>query len=262
MSLEQAVENPLRVVEALGRGELGASYIEPVLIVSGLIAGLSAVAWKGRGIDRQRYVEAWVRFAPQRVKVSVPLLCRALRKKGRVSEALQIEQRRPQMFGGGNHARVVTGDEVDDEEDELRRVCPTLTMEDLRLHSYPTVYYEQVRCGLVHEYGVGDHATDMPDTRRQDVGVSYANYSTLLPEQPKNLEEFPALARKRKIYFHIPWLIDLVRTIAANADRAMNQGPIERPASWWLPTTQKKEARVSSSSACLVIVPISGVCPA
>ncbi len=250
MPLKSFVENPLRVAEALGRGELGASYREPALLISGLLSSLAAFVWPGENIDRKRFTEAWVRFAPQHVKISVPLLRRTLRTSNRVPEAVTIEKTTPDMFGAGYSARVLLADDVDSDEAELQKISPTVEAPLLRAHSYPVVFYEQVRCELVHEYEMGEHAVDFPQTIKESAGISYANYSKLLPEtdRPRRLEDWPPLARTRRIYFPIGWLAQLVRTIAANADRELAQGPIAQPAAWWAPSVKRSKPQPPAPS--------------
>jgi hypothetical protein len=116
-------------------------------------------------MDRKRFVEAWLRFGgPAALKVSVPLLRLSLRTNGRLDEAQLLERERPGMFGGGYSARVLTGDDVDATEDEVRSWCSTIDRDTLRAHSYPVLFYEQVRSMLVHEYELSGSATTHPMT--------------------------------------------------------------------------------------------------
>jgi hypothetical protein len=201
-----------------------------------LISAVASFVWPGTAIDRKRFVEAWVRFAdPSTVKVSVPLLRLALRADGRANEAQTLEGMRHQMFGPGYDARVLTGEDVDADEAELRRACPTIDSEMLRAHSYPVLFYEQVRSKLVHEYELDGSATAHPMTMRK-AGVSYANRMVSLPGVALD-----KVHHDRRIHFEIGWLIELARTIARSADLALAAGAVQRPKAWWLDDLPSKE---------------------
>jgi len=150
MGLERFVERPLRVAAAVNEGACGGSYAEACTLISGLISSVSSFVWPGRGMDRKRFVEAWVSFGgAAALKVSVPLLRRALRMDGRLDEAQLLERARAGMFGAGYSARVLTGDDVDATEDEVRSWCSTIDRDTIRAHAYPVLFYEQVRSMLV-----------------------------------------------------------------------------------------------------------------
>lgn len=224
MSLGLWVEGPLSVADALNRGECGGTYREACLIVSGALSAIAASAWPGRTGDRRRFVEAWVghagRLHPDARLISVPLLRTHLLRKRRLIEAEALDHARFGMFGAGNDCRVLTGDEVDMEEAEVLAVCPALDRKTIREHSYATVFYEHVRCGLVHEGDLGENATPFPMTMRA-VGVSYGNW----------------VGRPRTIHFSVPWLAELARSVAASVDAAVaaaSPDPLPTPRSWWI----------------------------
>jgi hypothetical protein len=231
MPLESFVERPLAVASALDSGACGGTYMEACLIISGVISAVSSFVWPGERIDRKRFVEAWACLSngiTGASNVSVPVLCRSLGGKGRVIEADRVRQWRANMFGAGYGARVLTGEEVDASEAELTALCPSLERSLLRRYAYPTVFYEHVRCKLVHEGELGDSAAPYPMTTRT-VGVSYVNRMVGPPST--GIDE---VHRDRLIHFHVAWLVDLARTIARNADAALTAGPIAQPAKWWL----------------------------
>lgn len=229
MGLERFIERPLAVAAALDRGDCGGSYAEACILISGLISSVSSFVWPGTGMDRRRFVEAWVRLGdPSALKVSIPLLRLSLRAERRLEEAQVLERRRPQMFGPGYDARVLTGDEVDATEAEVRALCPTIDRETLRAHSYPVLFYEQVRSMLVHEYELSGSATAHPMTMRK-AGVSYAN--RIIPIPGATLDK---VHHDRRIHFEVGWLIDLTRSIAKNADAAYPEGNAAHPDPWWL----------------------------
>jgi hypothetical protein len=245
MSFASFIERPLGVARALDQGECGGSYAEACMIISGVISAMASYVWPGEQIDRKRFVELWVRFSggSNTTRVSLPLLIQALMKDRRLSEAETLRRSRHQMFGPGYGCRVVAGEEVDGNENELISSCPALHLATLRRYAYPTVFYEHVRSKLVHEYGLGPDgkATPWPMTRRNDVGISYSNQLVKAEERvvetEDGLELVPRHYSVRRIHFHTPWLLELTTAMAANADRQLSvtPAPIHRPAEWWLP---------------------------
>lgn len=229
MGLERFVERPLGVAAALDQGACGGSYAEACILVSGLISSISSFVWPGTGMDRKRFVEAWVRFGgAAALKVSVPLLRLSLRADGRLDEAQLLERARPRMFGPGYDARVLTGDEVDATEAEVRSWCSTIDRDTLRAHAYPVLFYEQVRSRLVHEYELSGSATAHPMTIR-NAGVSYAN--RIIPIAGAALDKWHD---DRRIHFDVAWLSELTRTIAKDADTQYPEGKAAHPKPWWL----------------------------
>ncbi|MBK8212416.1 MAG: hypothetical protein IPK71_01585 [Myxococcales bacterium] len=248
MTYSNWASRPLGVAVALDRGECGGSYVEACILVSGVISAIAADQWPGTGIDQQRFVEAWVRFAgsPEASWVSLPLLRRTLVESRRFEEAKALEALRPDFFRPGHDCRVVTG-EIDVDEQEAIKACPGLTLYEIRSHTYPNVFYRYVRSQLVHEYGFasGGWAAGVAMTTRHDATVSYVN-ELAKSEQPvagsdgieKNVRSRHVV---RRIHFHMPWLVDVAKTIARKADEADKEpGRSTRPLEWWLPKKPKQ----------------------
>ena len=195
MSFAQFVERPLGVAQALDEGACGGSYTEACILISGVISAMASYVCPGEQIDRKRFVELWVRFSGggDAARVSVPLLIRGLVADGRLGEAQVVKRLQPEMFGAGHDCRVVTGDEIDADEQALLGACPTLDLAIVRRHAYPTVVYEHVRSKLVHEYGFGadGKAVQWPMTRRADAGVSYSNQLVKTEERVVETEDGP-----------------------------------------------------------------------
>ncbi len=222
MSLSRFADRRLQIVSRLAQGEAGGGHVEACILAGATLSGLAAYAWPGKIGDHNRFAEAWVQFAEpalSSVRVSLPLLIDHLRKKGDLEEARILERQRVGMFGPGYSCRVVTGEDVDLTEQEVRSLCPSVKTAELRKFSYPSVFYSEVRSSAVHEYQFSDRATNWPMTTR-DAGVSYSN---LLVDG----------RTERQIYFHIPWLISVISSIANNMDRAPVQGSLPVPSSWW-----------------------------
>jgi hypothetical protein len=218
-------QKKLTVAQCLDGGGCGAGYGEAVLVVAGLLSGISADLWPGKRIDRARFVELWSQFSDpghQPNRISVPLLVQHLKETGRTSEATKIEAVRSRMFGGGHASRVLIADDVDATEAEIRTLCQTLTASDVREFSYGAVFYAHVRSAIVHEFHFGANATGVPMTERQ-ADVSYAN----------RLDRHTRVSR-RLIHFHMPWLVSLVDSLAANVDAVLSTAPLPKPSTWWV----------------------------
>lgn len=225
-TLVELVERRLTVVQALAANQCGGSYGDACILISSLISGMAAGLWPGKHIDQSRFVEVWARYAdPSQLpnQVSVPLLAKSLRTEGRVAVAEVLEARRDQLFGEGYSKRVLTGLEVDLAEADVLRISPGLALSDVRGYSYGAVFYEHVRSALVHEYHLGAMASDWTMTRK-DAGISYVNFSS-------SSDTFDI---ERRIYYHIPWLLAQVRSIARLVEPVLATGPIARPKPWWV----------------------------
>jgi hypothetical protein len=209
---------------ALDRRECGGTYAEACMIIAAILSGLAADLWPGEGIDRKRFVELWVRYGtsmPTTAWVSVPLLTQWLRSENRTDEARAIEEARPEMFGPGHFARVLVGTEVDMPEGDVLQLAPRLTRAQARKFAYPSVFYTEFRCGLVHEYHVGESASDWRMTADQGE-VSYVNLA------------HPTQGQRRLIHFDVPWLSTLVIAIAGKAEPDTNLTPLATPSPWWI----------------------------
>lgn len=225
-NLVSFVQKKLAVAQCLDSGGCGGGYGEAVLVVAGLLGGISADLWPGKRIDRARFIELWSQYAdpthgPNRI--SLPLLVARLRETGRGAEAATLETLQPRVFGPGYHSRVVTADNVDLTEAEIIGLCPTLTVIDVRAFSYGAVFYEHVRPAIVHEFHFGTQAVGVPMTDRQ-ADVSYSNYL-----------DRDTRAHSRRIHFHMPWLVSLADGVAANAESILSTAaPLPAPSPWWI----------------------------
>lgn len=241
MDLAAFVERRLAVARALAQGEAGGTYADACILVSGTISAMAAYAWPGDRIDRKRIVEFWVRFShnPDALRISVPLLTRTLRERHRFDEAALVERLRPVL---NDDSRVLTWDQADAYEEEVREACPTLDLATIRQHSYPAIFYEHIRSKLVHEYSFGilGRAASLPMTRKPDPGISYVNQlaksERRVVDTDFGQEVVTYRSVVRKIHFHIDWLIDLTRSLAASADDELSARPPPwPPPKWWLP---------------------------
>jgi len=224
MSYATYVQRSLAVARALNAGGCGGSYHEACLLAASLSSGLSAIAWPKQK-DKARFVEGWAKLADASLgatKISLPLLLRWLTKGGRDGEADQIRALRPEMLGPGQECRIVTGDEVDADEPEVRAACPRLTADEVRRHAYAHVFYKQMRSSLVHEYALGDEAAVRPMMQPLSDRVSYSN------------EMIGPGRSTRRIHFPFEWLAAVVGSVAEHLDRPGERVPRAVPPKWWL----------------------------
>lgn len=220
MALADFVNEKLEVASALAAGKCGGTYVDAAIIVAALLSGIASEVWPGLRNDRQRFIELWATFGePETLRVSVPLLTQTLRLTGSIPEAEAIEAMHADEFFWPGSARVLVGNDVDLAESDIQAVCTKLTHRELRRHSYPALFYSQVRCASVHEYEIGEEASARAMTSHE-AAVSYLN--RIEPE---------SMTTRRLIHFHMPWLIDFVGDVAARVDGASAPA---RPTTWWI----------------------------
>jgi hypothetical protein len=200
----------------LGAGQCGGSYGDAVIIFCAVLSALAAEVWPGRGIDRVRFVELLKSFAPQcfdATRISIPLLVEYLRTNGRGVESEKIRRR----FLNYYPTRILTGDDVDKSETEILEVCQTLSLKELREHSYANLLYSEIRCPYAHEYRPGQRADSSSMTGR-DAIVSYLNVDD--PDQ--------------HIHFHLRGTSELTLGVAQAVDAIADSLPRSTPQQWWV----------------------------
>lgn len=154
-------------------GEAGQFDAEILLCCA--TSALSARIWPGQKIDGFRYVQLFVDFAPDPAEVkriSVPKLHEKLKDIGDIASAQVLETR----FLAGLED-LLTAREIDQSEETLTALFPSMPLRLLREASYAAILYQDLRCGLVHEYSFPPHMIDFGLSRRQDV-PSYVNVIT------------------------------------------------------------------------------------
>ena len=197
------VRQRANVAAELARGHCGGSYGDAALILCSCISALAAEVWPGESIDRKRFVELLIQYTPAQLaatRVSVPLLVSDLRSL-HMPEATQIESDFLAQFNVG---QVLTGDEVDRSEDEIRAACNAgLSYRYLRGLSYASLLYREVRCGYTHEGRPGPTAQSWAMTGHPTACISYVN----------------TIGHSRSIHFHIDWIANLALTAAEAVDQ-------------------------------------------
>jgi hypothetical protein len=217
--LEANLARPLAVAEAMSRGEAGAWPIDTWIILSAIISSVASCVWPGTRIDRQRFIEAWMRFGVDEGKlISRPLLMQTLVEQGRHADGRDVAAEFSEILDRANLPPLM-GRTVDANETVLAARYPTVTTRTLRDHSYPSIFYEHVRSGLAHEYELGNNAA----LRTEQTGASGVSYTR-------------PVGSGIRIYFHTAWLLEQARTIARNAEAALvavGAPTLPKPSPWW-----------------------------
>lgn len=209
------------IAQKLNSGECGGSYGDAALILCSVLSGLAAEVWPGDGKDRKRFVELLKEFAPydcEATKISIPLLIGSLSNAGRADEVTVIQREFPKSHQGN----VLIGED-DKIEGEILRVCPTLSLKELRKCSYANLLYKEVRSPYVHEYRPGKRADSWP-IRKPGVKVSYVGQIDV-----NNADREP----EQHIYFTVEWISGLATSIAWAVDR-VGSLPLPDPSQWWV----------------------------
>ncbi len=100
----------------------------------------------------------------------------------------------------------------------MQHICGTLAGKKIREHSYANLLYSEVRSPYTHEFKSGQRADSWPMTRRENVAISYGNWTD---------------APQKHIHFHIDWISELAISVAQAVDKAAAQLP-PKPQRWWV----------------------------
>lgn len=206
----------------LENGECGGSYAEATLILSSLLSGLASDLWPGKGKDRVRFIELWVRYSDASLNpmlVSSPVLLEHLEAQHNWPLGDRIRVAYPHVFSprGIPDTLVVTGISTDRPGVEIERLLPELSRKEIRSFTYPALFYKHFRSGYAHEYRVGP-AADAQIMSATRGPITYSNWS----ERPH-----------RRINFAIEWLAAISRSIASNVAADWENRPLPQPNIWW-----------------------------
>lgn len=192
------VEEKIRIAQAVASGCCGGGYDEGALIVCAAISAMSALAWPGRGIDKKRFIEILTKaeINPSPLKISIPLLC-------------QEDSCLKNVLLASNKSFYLTT-EIDKDYSELITflmqkdiVINDAQRKTIKQNSYGFLLYNQIRCGFVHEYKIGENATTFDQMRNiSNVNANNVSY-TVINDSPQ-----------RRIHFPISWISHLSRIVA------------------------------------------------
>ena len=215
LELIDFVDNKISLCQKILDSKIGGSYFEVYLILSSVISGIASLIWPGRGIDRKRFVELLIRFDSSEnefSRISTPLLLDNFKN----SSITNIEVfKKYQEF---QVSRILTGSEIDFNENYIVNVTKEIVIKDLRSFSYANIFYSEVRSSIVHQYELSKIASLFPMTIRREL-VSYNNYL----EKPN-----------RRICFNIQEMMNRIKLISTNVFREIKMVPQKTPISWWV----------------------------
>ena len=222
------------------------SYPDAEILLCCATSALTAQMWPGLGIDKQRYTEFLVDFAPDRdvvTTVSVPVLVAKLSEANRAQDAAQLKR----AFYPEHRLQLLTTHEVDQDEIAIRQILPSLPLGQIRESSFAGIFYADFRSALVHEYSLSPYLRSFNLVGREDI-PSYVNMSMDVDEasvmeiaQSSGISEAAArsaLARSER-FLHLPY--EFVRDVlSATAQSSFDywdgQSTWNRsaPSRWWI----------------------------
>jgi hypothetical protein len=205
------------VAAQLASRQCGGSYGDAAVILCSCLSALAAEVWPGTRIDQNRFVELLEKYTPPQLgsaRVSIPLLVYDLRRH-HMPEATQIESMFLQQFNAG---QILTGDQVDKNETDIRAAGHNISLKFIRRSSYANLLYREVRCSYTHEGKIGQAAESSPQTESA-THVSYFNWS---------------IPPHRRIHFPVDWMWALTKGAADAVDRVSPIPPLQHPQKWWL----------------------------
>lgn len=220
-SYQSFVEQKIKTAQAITDGCCGGTYAEGSLILCSMISAMSAIAWPGNNIDKKRFVEIIIRY-PLEIdpkKISRPLLA----QDGKVSDSSR----------GISNIAFYFSEDIDLNETDALRLCPSLKLSEIRKYSYAHLLYEQIRCSFVHEYKIGQKAKDH-DSLRQIAQINTSAISYVNENRGNTLY--------RSIHFPLRWIASVIEGVARGLDNEpSNNGKmpfdnlcLKVPKPWWI----------------------------
>lgn len=230
------------IVASLG----SASYPDAVILICCATSALAAQMWPGTGIDRRRFTEFLIEFAPDQAivkRISVPVLVAKLTEFGQTHEASQLKQ----SFYPLHDTQVLTSDDVDQDEATIRRLLPAVSTRQIRESSIAGILYSDFRSALVHEYSLSPYLRSFNQSWREDI-PSYVNMS--IGPDDATVREFAntygidepsamsALSRSQR-FLHLPYQFvrQLLFDVVQSAFRFWDAQPSwnrPAPSRWWI----------------------------
>ena len=239
-------DHRIRLAESLVSDQECNAEPDAEILLCCATSAFAAFMWPGRGLDRKRFTQFLVKFAPdsQAVqRISIPLLV----AKCRAADDTDSAQILKDKFYPSSVPKVVVGSEIDQPETAVRELLPSLSLRFVRKASYAGIIYTDLRCGLVHEYKLSADLTPIPMSSRRDE-PSYAN-DLLAPDEvvvERVMKQFgvsrataqsAAAKMVRHLYFPFDYLCTMVRGVADAAFEFWNTASSwdqPHPSSWWI----------------------------
>jgi len=236
----------LRIAHGLATKSDPPAQIEAQIILCCAVSALSALMWPGLRLDKKRFIQFLVEFAPPGTDlrtVSVPILAERLAASRRGPDAATLRA----QFLPRLETKVVAASQIDQTEHVIQALLPRLPLATIRNSSYAAIIYTDLRCALVHEYRLSEALSSFGMSLTPHL-PSYANITEPIrradvADAAQVLGVSLSTARRRIVRtirrLHIPYtyLRDTLRGTASNAcdfwDREVH---FERahPTPWWI----------------------------
>lgn len=139
-------------------------------------SALAASMWPGKRIDKRRFTQFLVEFAPKEAEVrtiSIPVLTARLEDNGNTTSAQALIQE----FYPRSDVEVLKACEIDQTEATVSAILPDLSIREIRRSSYAAIIYTDLRCGLVHEHHLSSYLSSVGASDAANV-PSYENRLT------------------------------------------------------------------------------------
>lgn len=178
-NLRQWTENRVEIADGimqLMRPGLSPVFDAEVILCCALAATAHA-AWPGERIDRKRFVQLLVDHCdtvPNPTTISIGVLRKNLKDAGKDSMEEAVRHglwQTSDPFCSRNFRAA----EVDCDEASIQKAFPNLTLKELRKASYANILYEDLRCGLVHEYQQKENLIFEERFDEREVSYSYVS---------------------------------------------------------------------------------------
>lgn len=206
-----------------------ATYGDAILVLTAVISALASQCWPGNSLDRCRFNQLLVDYAPETRTISVPVLMKHFESNGKTDLASILKLHIDSCVPLGTIPR---GDIVDLSEKDVEKLLgASFCRIEVRKRSYANLLYEELRCSYSHEFKPGDRVeVHRPSRLYIEPGVFYQPYT----RRDSNTSEIPLEPSFYQIYFDLPWIGEAIKKCARAVDEMENQLPLKPPQSWWI----------------------------
>jgi len=192
-------------------------------------------------LDRARFCQLLVDFGmPEMKKISIPLLYHNSTEVAKKA----ILSKFPLVAPTG---QIITSKQIDCDENSLKQISSLISLKDIRKYSYVSIYYEELRCPLIHTGWTSKEIMTHP-MHDDPEETSYVNELIVPPR--KQIEEYAGIhnldfaAARRSMVSTVHRLYlshgKVVETIKLTIDKVLDYWDTaerwgkDRPAKWWI----------------------------
>ena len=212
-------EQKIEIAQKLNKGESGGTYAEATIILCSVLSAMAADIWPGQFKDKNRFVELLIKYSDESLGakiISVPLLIGALRDSEYKEESKLLSE----LYMPKCSSQLITGPDVDKDENEIASICPNIPIKLLRMNCYAHILYTEVRSSYVHQYLPGKRSDSWAmASQRRKIEISYVN----------RLDR-----ADRQIYYNINWLVSVIRSIVGATGDDIESLVNSDFKNWWL----------------------------